>query len=74
MYEFEPIARGPYCGSFLHLNWDGQFDSNILIRSLLVQKDFLRVHAGCGIVADSNPYNESEELIWKLMPLIEALQ
>jgi len=74
LYEFEPIARGPYCGSFLHLNWDGQLDSNILIRSLLIEKDSLRLHAGCGIVADSNPYNESEELIWKLMPLIEALQ
>ncbi len=74
LYEFEPIARGPYCGSFLHLNWDGQFDSNILIRSLLVEKNYLRLHAGCGIVADSNPYNESEELIWKLMPLLEALQ
>ncbi len=74
LYELEPIARGPYCGSFLHLNWDGQFDSNILIRSLLIEKNYLRLHAGCGIVADSNPYNESEELIWKLMPLIEALQ
>ncbi len=73
LYEFEPIARGPYCGSFLHLDWDGKFDSNILIRTLLMEQSTLRLHAGCGIVADSNPINEAEELHWKLIPLLEAL-
>ena len=33
----------------------------------------LRAHAGCGIVADSNPDGEAEELMWKLRPLLEAL-
>ena len=74
LYELEPIARGPYCGSFLHLNWNGQFDSNILIRSLMVEKERIRVHAGCGIVADSDPSQEAQELKWKLMPLLDALQ
>ncbi|WP_269622031.1 anthranilate synthase component I family protein [Prochlorococcus marinus] len=74
LYEMEPIARGPYCGSFLHLDWNGQFDSNILIRSLLKDQSNLRVHAGCGIVADSDPSNEAEELNWKLKPLIKALE
>ncbi|KGG14527.1 MULTISPECIES: anthranilate synthase component I family protein [unclassified Prochlorococcus] len=74
LYELEPIARGPYCGSLLHLDWDGQFDSNILIRSLMIDKESLRLNAGCGIVADSNPYTETEELKWKIMPLIEALE
>ncbi len=74
LHEIEPIARGPYCGSFLHLDWNGQFDSNILIRSLMVDKGTLRIHGGCGIVADSDPSNEAEELYWKIMPLIESLQ
>ncbi|KGG19929.1 Para-aminobenzoate synthase [Prochlorococcus marinus str. SS2] len=74
LYEQESIARGPYCGSFIHLDWNGQFDSNILIRSLMVQKSSLRIYAGCGIVADSDPYSESEELTWKIMPILEALQ
>ena len=74
LYELEPIARGPYSGSFLHLDWNGEFDSNILIRSLLIEHSKLRIHAGCGIVADSNPTNEAEELYWKLMPLLDALQ
>ena len=33
----------------------------------------LRAHAGCGIVADSDPDGEAEELMWKLQPLLEAL-
>ncbi len=74
LFEVENIARGPYCGSLLHIDWNGQFDSNILIRSLLVDKNNLRVHGGCGIVADSVPLNEAEELHWKLMPLLEALE
>ncbi len=72
--EIEPTARGPYCGSLINLNWDGTFDSNILIRSLLLQGKTLRAHAGCGIVADSDSVHEAEELTWKLMPLLEALQ
>ncbi len=73
LYELEPIARGPYCGSFININWDGQVDSNILIRSLIIKDSCIRVHAGCGIVADSNANNESEELKWKLMPLLKSI-
>ncbi len=73
LYELEPIARGPYCGSLIHLNWDGTFDSNILIRSLMLQETTLRANAGCGIVADSDSTKEAQELNWKLMPLLKAL-
>jgi para-aminobenzoate synthetase component 1 len=69
----EPVARGPYCGSVLRLDWDGSFDSNILIRSLMLQGRQLRAHAGCGIVADSDPTTEADELGWKLQPLLRAL-
>ncbi len=67
------LERGPYCGSLIHVDWDGRFDSNILIRSLIRAGQTLRAHAGCGIVADSDPHGESEELMWKLQPLLEAL-
>ncbi len=73
LYELEPTARGPYCGSLIHLDWDGTFDSNILIRSLFLNGSTLRANAGCGIVADSDPDIEANELSWKLMPLLEAL-
>ncbi|WP_320663599.1 anthranilate synthase component I family protein [Prochlorococcus sp. MIT 1223] len=72
--EIEKIARGPYCGSFITIGWDGTFDSNILIRSLIMKNSTLRANAGCGIVADSDPLNETEEMTWKLMPILKALE
>ncbi len=72
--ELESISRGPYCGSFINLDWNGKFDSNILIRSLIVKDEILRAHAGGGIVADSDPMNEAEEMDWKLRPLLQALE
>jgi para-aminobenzoate synthetase component 1 len=74
LFELEPVARGPYCGSLLRLDWDGSFDSSILIRTLVQRGAQLRAHAGCGIVADSNPEAEARELGWKLNPLLEALE
>ena len=71
--ELEPVARGPYCGSLIRRDFDGSFDSSILIRTLLLQGRQLRCHAGCGIVADSDPSAEASELGWKLNPLLEAL-
>jgi para-aminobenzoate synthetase component 1 len=71
--ELEPVPRGPYCGSLFRLDGAGGFDSNILIRSLFVAGRRLRAHAGCGIVADSDPRAEAEELDWKLQPLLAGL-
>jgi para-aminobenzoate synthetase component 1 len=73
LHGLEPVPRGPYCGSLFRLGGDGSFDSSILIRSLLLRGQRLRAHAGCGIVADSDPTDEAEELGWKLQPLLEAL-
>ena len=74
LYELEPTSRGPYCGSLIHLTWNGTFDSSILIRSLLLKGNTLRANAGCGIVADSDSFSEAQEMKWKLMPLLEALK
>jgi para-aminobenzoate synthetase component 1 len=73
LHELEPVPRGAYCGSLFHLAADGRFDSNILIRTVMVRDQCLRVHAGGGIVADSNPAAEAAEMGWKLLPLLEAL-
>ena len=71
--ELEPVPRGPYCGSLFALDGRGGLDSNILIRSLFVQGATVRAHAGCGIVADSDPAGEAEEMGWKLQPLLDAV-
>ena len=74
IYELEEFDRGPYCGSFLKLDWNGELDSNILIRSFIIKKKKIKVFAGCGIVNDSIPSKENEELNWKLLPLIDSLR
>jgi para-aminobenzoate synthetase component 1 len=71
--QLEPVPRGPYCGSLFHLGADGGFDSSILIRTLLQRGRRLRLHAGGGIVADSDPAGEAREMGWKIEPLLEAL-
>ena len=74
LFELEEYERGPYCGSFIKLDWNGEFDSNILIRSYLIKHKKIKIYAGCGIVIDSNPEDETNELKWKLLPLIDALK
>ena len=74
LFELEECERGPYCGSFLKLDWNGEFDSNILIRSFLIKDKKINIYAGCGIVIDSNPEEETNELKWKLLPLIDSLK
>lgn len=71
--DLEPLPRGPYCGSLFHLRADGGFDSSILIRSVMMRGSRLRVHAGGGIVADSDPQEEAREMGWKIQPLLAAL-
>ena len=74
LFELEEYERGPYCGSFIKLDWNGQLDSNILIRSFIIKNKKINIYAGCGIVIDSNPKEETEELKWKILPLIESLK
>ena len=74
IFELEKFDRGPYCGSFIKIDWNGEFDSNILIRSFILKNKTIKVYAGCGIVNDSNPNEENEELKWKLLPLINSLK
>lgn len=71
--ELETGARGAYTGSFGYLNRDGSLDLNILIRTIVMQKDVLTLRAGCGIVADSEPEAELEETRAKAAGLLEAL-
>ncbi len=73
LHGLEPVPRGPYCGSLFHWDVAGGFDSSILIRSVMARGRRLRVHAGGGIVADSDPAAEAEEMGWKIQPLLQAL-
>src|SRR5262249_54111974 len=64
--ELEPTARGPYAGAAGYIGWDGSCDLAISIRTIAVAGQELRLHAGAGIVHDSDPSREYEETEHKL--------
>jgi para-aminobenzoate synthetase component 1 len=71
--ELEKAARGPYCGIAAWLGFDGAMDSSILIRTVTVARDCVVAQAGGGIVADSDPEAEWNELLVKITPMLRAL-
>ncbi|MHA1539717.1 MAG: aminodeoxychorismate synthase component I [Alphaproteobacteria bacterium] len=68
--EMESAPRGAYCGAAGYIGFNGDADTNILIRTLMARGGKLRVHAGGGIVADSSPAAEYQEVMTKLQGLL----
>lgn len=71
--ELEPTVRGPYCGSLFYAGLNGEFDSNILIRTFTVKNGWIQFPVGGGIVAQSSPRLEYEETLHKAAGMISAL-
>ncbi len=71
--ELERVGRGAYTGSLGYLNRDGDLDLNILIRTLTIEGDTIRLRAGAGIVADSIAERELDETRAKAKGLLRAL-
>jgi anthranilate synthase component 1 len=61
----EPVARGFYAGSVAHLDFDGDLDSCIILRSVAVADERAYWQASAGIVADSDPASEYREVFAK---------
>jgi anthranilate synthase component 1 len=74
IHELEPVKRGIYAGSVGYLDFHGNMDLAITIRTSLVKDGKLSVQAGAGIVADSNPQAEWEETRNKARALIMAAE
>ena len=72
--ELEDAARGAYTGSFGYLNRDGSMDLNILIRTMVLRGNTLRLRAGSGIVADSVPDAELAETRAKAEGMLRSLR
>jgi para-aminobenzoate synthetase component I len=70
--DVEMAARGAYCGAVAWIGFDGAMDSNIIIRTLSVSADEVIAQAGGGIVADSEPAAEYDEMRVKIAPLLAA--
>ena len=71
--ELEGYRRGPYAGAVGYALPDGELDTCIAIRTIVVTPGLARMQAGAGIVADSDPAAEHEECLRKLAALEAAV-
>lgn len=72
--ELEPTRRGPYAGAVLYLDYAGNLDSCISIRTLVVKDGKAYMQAGAGIVADSVPEKEYQETVNKARAIMRAIE
>ena len=72
--ELEPSSRGPYCGNLFYCGFDGEFDSSILIRTLIQRRGWVQCAVGGGIVAQSDPEEEYLETLHKAAGMLSALK
>ncbi|MBD3258330.1 anthranilate synthase component I [candidate division GN15 bacterium] len=71
--ELEPLRRGVYAGAVTYLDFWGNLDSCISIRTIVKDGHEYHIQAGAGIVADSKPAREFRETEAKAGALIEAV-
>ena len=74
----EPNRRGPYAGAVGYIDYNGNLDTCIALRTMVITKGTadtwnVFVQAGAGLVADSVPANEHQECINKASALLKAV-
>ncbi len=72
--ELEPHRRGPYGGAVGYVDFGGNMDTCIALRTLVLKGQTAYLQAGAGIVADSVPAAEYEETLNKAMGLLRAIE
>jgi para-aminobenzoate synthetase component 1 len=72
--QLEPDARRVYCGSAGYVGFDGQMDTNIMIRTLLCEGQDMYCWGGGGLVADSVCSQEYQECFDKINNIINVLK
>ena len=72
--QLEPVARGPYAGAVGYLDFTGNLDTAICLRTVVMADGKAWVQAGAGIVADSDPAAEYEETMNKAAAALAAVE
>ncbi|MBX3444659.1 MAG: anthranilate synthase component I [Planctomyces sp.] len=72
--ELERHRRGPYAGAVGYVDYTGNMDTCIALRTLVVMGRDAYVQAGAGIVADSDPAAEYQETLNKAKGLLRAIE
>ncbi|GGH39569.1 anthranilate synthase component I family protein [Paenibacillus segetis] len=71
--ELEPVTRGPYTGAMGWIDYNGNMELNIVIRTLIVKDGVGYIQTGAGIVIDSVPYREYRECHNKARAIVMAV-
>lgn len=71
--DLEPVARGPYAGAVGYMDFSGNVDTAICLRTVVLANGKAWVQAGGGIVADSDPAAEYEETMNKAAAALAAI-
>ena len=71
--EVEPVKRGPYAGAVGYLDYRGNLDTCIALRTAILHAGEAHVQAGAGIVADSVPEREYQETLNKAEAMLQAI-
>lgn len=71
--ELEPERRGPYAGAVGYVDFSGNLDTCIALRTVILKDGMGHVQTGAGIVADSDPGRELEETRSKAAAVLRAL-
>ena len=71
--ELEPHRRGPYAGAVGYVDFTGNMDTCIALRTVVMLGETVHVQAGAGIVADSVPETEYHETLNKARGLLAAI-
>ncbi|MCS6813674.1 MAG: anthranilate synthase component I [Cyanobacteria bacterium] len=79
IHELEPDRRGPYSGVYGYYDFEGQLNTAISIRTMIVRnlgngQHRVSVQAGAGLVADSDPDKEYQETLNKARGSLEAIR
>ena len=72
--ELEPTRRGPYGGAVGYVDFAGNMDTCIALRTIVWKNGVYDVQAGAGVVADSIPANEYEETMNKAKAMLKAVE
>lgn len=72
--ELEPTQRNIYGGALGYIDFSGNLDTCIIIRTLVVKNNIITLQSGGGIVADSVPEKEYEESLNKAKALFKSIE
>jgi anthranilate synthase component 1 len=72
--KLEPTTRGIYSGAVGYIDYSGNLDVCIAIRTLVLENKTAKIQAGAGIVADSIPTLEFEETVNKAQALLKTIE